>query len=51
MIARLAVSTKGLVKRYGKRRALDGFTLDVPAGKTVKVEPETGLESQRQVPP
>ena len=32
MIARLAVSTKGLVKRYGRRRALDGFTLDVPAG-------------------
>ena len=32
MIARVAVSTKGLVKRYGKRRALDGFTLDVPAG-------------------
>ena len=32
MIAGLAVSTKGLVKRYGKRRALDGFTLDVPRG-------------------
>ena len=32
MIARLAVSTKGLVKTYGKRRALDGFTLDVPEG-------------------
>ena len=32
MIARVAVSTKGLVKRYGKRRALDGFTLDVPEG-------------------
>ena len=32
MIARVAVSTKGLVKRYGRRRALDGFTLDVPAG-------------------
>ena len=32
MIARLAVSSKGLVKRYGKRRALDGFTLDVPEG-------------------
>lgn len=32
MIARVAVSSKGLVKRYGKRRALDGFTLDVPEG-------------------
>ncbi len=32
MIARVAVSTRGLVKRYGRRRALDGFTLDVPAG-------------------
>ena len=32
MIGRLAVSTRGLVKKYGKRRALDGFTLDVPAG-------------------
>ena len=32
MIARVAVSTKGLVKRYGKRWALDGFTLDVPTG-------------------
>ena len=32
MIARLAVSTKGLVKTYGRRRALDGFTLDVPEG-------------------
>ena len=32
MIARLAVSTKGLVKTYGRRRALDGFTLDVPDG-------------------
>ena len=32
MIARLAVSSRGLVKRYGKRRALDGFTLDVPEG-------------------
>ena len=32
MIARVAVSTKGLVKRYGKCRALDGFTLDVPEG-------------------
>ena len=32
MIARYAVSTKGLVKRYGKRLALDGFTLDVPEG-------------------
>ena len=32
MIGRVAVSTKGLVKRYGKRRALDGFSLDVPEG-------------------
>ena len=32
MIARVAVSTRGLVKRYGKRRALNGFTLDVPVG-------------------
>ena len=32
MIARLAVSTKGLVKTYGRRRALDGFSLDVPEG-------------------
>ena len=32
MIGRFAVSTKGLVKRYGKRRALDGFTLDIPSG-------------------
>ena len=32
MIARFAVSSKGLVKLYGKRRALDGFTLDVPEG-------------------
>ena len=32
MIAKLAVSTKGLVKRYGRHRALDGLTLDVPAG-------------------
>ena len=32
MIARVAVSSKGLVKRYGKRRALNGFTLDVPEG-------------------
>lgn len=32
MIARVAVSTKGLVKRYGKRRALNGFALDVPVG-------------------
>ena len=32
MIARYAVSSKGLVKRYGKRRALDGFTLDVSEG-------------------
>ena len=32
MIARFAVSSRGLVKRYGSRRALDGFTLDVPEG-------------------
>ena len=32
MISRVAISTKGLVKRYGRARALDGFTLDVPAG-------------------
>ena len=32
MIARVAVLSRGLVKRYGKRRALDGFTLDVPEG-------------------
>ena len=32
MIARVAVSTRGLVKRYGKHRALDGLTLDVPEG-------------------
>ena len=32
MIARVAVSSKGLVKKYGRRRALDGFTLDVPEG-------------------
>lgn len=32
MIARAALSTKGLVKRYGRTRALDGFTLDVPKG-------------------
>ena len=32
MIARVAVSSRGLVKRYGSRHALDGFTLDVPEG-------------------
>ena len=32
MIARMAISTRGLVKRYGRTRALDGFTLDVPVG-------------------
>ena len=32
MIARTAVVTRNLVKRYGRRRALDGFTLTVPAG-------------------
>ncbi|HPC49688.1 MAG TPA: ABC transporter ATP-binding protein, partial [Kiritimatiellia bacterium] len=25
-----AIETTGLVKRYGARRALDGFTLSVP---------------------
>ena len=32
MIGRFAVSTRGLVKKYGARRALDGFSLDVPEG-------------------
>ena len=32
MIGRFAVSTRGLVKRYGRRKALDGFALDVPFG-------------------
>lgn len=32
MIARPVVSTKGLIKTYGRRRALDVFSLDVPAG-------------------
>jgi len=32
MIGRMAVVTRNLVKRYGRRRALDGFTLAVPAG-------------------
>lgn len=32
MIARTALSTKALVKRYGKTKALDGFALDVPVG-------------------
>ena len=27
-----AISTSALVKRYGRRRALDGFTLAVPQG-------------------
>ena len=27
-----ALTTQGLVKRYGRRRALDGFTLSVPQG-------------------
>lgn len=31
----VAISTTGLVKRYGRRRALDGFTLAVPSGATV----------------
>lgn len=32
MIEKMAIMTRGLVKRYGGRRALDGFSLDVPAG-------------------
>ena len=32
MIGRMAISTGNLVKRYGRVRALDGFSLDVPAG-------------------
>jgi len=32
MIARTAVSTRNLVKRYGRRKALDGFSLSVPVG-------------------
>ena len=28
----VALSTRDLVKRYGRRRALDGFTLAVPRG-------------------
>ena len=32
MIGGFAVRTRGLVKRYGSRRALDGFTLSVPEG-------------------
>ena len=32
MSAPVAISTKDLVKRYGRTKALDGFTLDVPAG-------------------
>ena len=32
MIGRVAISTRNLVKRYGRVRALDGFSLDVPAG-------------------
>ena len=27
-----AIATRNLVKRYGRRRALDGFTLAVPYG-------------------
>ena len=30
-----AIVTKGLVKRYGAGRALDGFTLSVPLGATL----------------
>ncbi len=32
MTAAAAISTSGLVKKYGSRRALDGFTLSVPRG-------------------
>ena len=32
MIGGVAARTRGLVKRYGSRRALDGFTLSVPEG-------------------
>ena len=32
MIGPTAVSTRNLVKTYGRRRALDGFSLDVPVG-------------------
>jgi len=32
MIGRMAVVTRNLVKRYGRRRALDGFSLAVPVG-------------------
>jgi len=32
MIGRMAVVTDSLVKRYGRRRALDGFSLAVPHG-------------------
>ena len=32
MIGASAIAVKGLVKRYGRRRALDGFSLEVPSG-------------------
>jgi len=32
MIAQMTLSTKNLVKRYGRTAALDGFSLDVPVG-------------------
>lgn len=32
MIEAVAISTRDLVKRYGRKRALDGFSLDVPKG-------------------
>ena len=35
MIGKSAVVTSNLVKRYGSRRALDGFSLDVPAGSVL----------------
>ena len=31
----IVLATKGLVKRYGRRKALDGFTLAVPSGATL----------------
>ena len=35
MIGGVAARTRGLVKRYGSRRALDGFTLSVPEGSVM----------------
>ncbi len=31
-MAEAVVAARGIVHRYGERRALDGFTLDVPTG-------------------